>query len=136
MSGSILSPCRLSGIFGEITYAIASSFLDTSLRLSAPGDGGHSRRSLHRSGEAQTLCVTPHAVPSLCGLGGLAPPARPSDSGAVCEGPLPVLGVLSQSQDRDGPVCRDRRQSVPRRVVHVPDRTGHTRWHPLWRDAG
>lgn len=122
---------RLPGIFGARTYAIASSVLDTSRRLSAPGDGGKSRRRLHHSGEAQTLCVTPHAVPALCGLGGVAPPARPSDSGAACEGPLPALGVLSQAQDRDGPVCRDLRQSVPRRVVRVPDRTGHTRWHPL-----
>jgi len=40
-------PPRLSRNHGEITYAIASSFLDMSLRLSAPGDGGHSRRSLH-----------------------------------------------------------------------------------------
>jgi len=46
MSGRLLYP-RLSGIFGEITYAIASSFLDTSLKLSAPGDGGNSRRRLH-----------------------------------------------------------------------------------------
>src|SRR4030095_9221568 len=77
------SATRLSGIFGERTYAIASSFLDTSLRLAAPGDGGKSRRSLHHSGEAQTLVVTPHAVPSLGGLGGGAPPARPSDRGAA-----------------------------------------------------
>src|SRR5262245_10824442 len=56
-------------------YAIASSFLDTSLKLSAPGGGGNRRRSLHHSGEAQTLFVMPHAVPSLYGLGGVAPPA-------------------------------------------------------------
>ena len=40
-------PPRLSRTHGARTYALASSCLDTSLRLAAPGEGGKSRRRLH-----------------------------------------------------------------------------------------
>src|SRR4029453_13579879 len=50
-------PPRLSRNHGAIPYAIAASCLDTSLRLSAPGDGGNSRRSRPKVPLQGTVCL-------------------------------------------------------------------------------
>jgi hypothetical protein len=65
-------PPRLSWNHGAITYAIASSCLDTSRRLSAPGDGGHSRRRLHPG--------VPEATAGPCAVRPLVP------NSTVCQG--------------------------------------------------
>ena len=104
-------------------------FPSHALRLSSPGDGGNRPRSPRYTEAAHPLSVTPRVAPLPCDLGGVAPPARPSDVGAACGDPLPALGVLSQSQDLDIPWCRGLRRSVPGHGVPAPDHTGvHTRF--------
>ena len=93
-------PPRLSRNHGAIPYAIASSCLDTSLRLSAPGEGGKSRRSRHHGVPEATAgqCAGRPLVPNITFCQGMAwtqrtanqcPYPRPSN---LCDYHPPLRG--------------------------------------------